>query len=227
MSASATLIGRSSSQRLPLAALRRRRGPAESAAVGLSRLGTRGLVWVALSPLVAMAAGRRVLPTAAVAAAATWSADLLALGLREIVGRPRPCNRFSRTSVPCPTTPSFPSDHAAMAAAGSAILCRLEPRATPLLLPLAAGIACSRVRLGVHHATDVAAGAALGAGCALGVDALSRKLVPRKGGSAEGNELSELTKEQLYRRAQEADLPGRSQMSKGELVEALDAADAT
>lgn len=167
------------------------------------------------------------MPTAAVAAAATWSADLLALGVRELVGRPRPCNRFSRTSVPCPATPSFPSDHAAMAAAGSAILCRLEPRATPLLLPLAAGIAGSRVRLGVHHATDVAAGAALGAACALGVDVVSRRVFPREGASAGGNELSELTKEELYRRAQEADLPGRSQMSKDELVAALETAGTT
>jgi hypothetical protein len=33
--------------------------------------------------------------------------------------------------------------------------------------------------------------------------------------------LDELTKEELYRRAQEAEVPGRSGMSKGELVDAL------
>jgi DNA end-binding protein Ku len=33
--------------------------------------------------------------------------------------------------------------------------------------------------------------------------------------------LDELTKEELYRRAQDADIPGRSEMSKDELVRAL------
>jgi hypothetical protein len=33
--------------------------------------------------------------------------------------------------------------------------------------------------------------------------------------------LDELTKEELYRRAQDADIPGRSEMSKDELLRAL------
>jgi hypothetical protein len=36
-----------------------------------------------------------------------------------------------------------------------------------------------------------------------------------------GVELEELHKDELYRRAQEADIPGRSQMTKQELIEAL------
>jgi membrane-associated phospholipid phosphatase len=68
--------------------------------------------------------------------------------------------------VPCPATPSFPSDHAATAAAGAAILSSLEPRAAPLLLPFASAVAYSRVRLRLHHASDVIAGAVLGAACA-------------------------------------------------------------
>ena len=36
--------------------------------------------------------------------------------------------------------------------------------------------------------------------------------------------LEDMTKDQLYERAQEADIPGRSEMTKGELIEALRAA---
>jgi undecaprenyl-diphosphatase len=68
--------------------------------------------------------------------------------------------------VPCPATPSFPSDHAATAAAGATILSSLEPRVAPLLLPFAGAVGYSRVRLRLHHPSDVIAGALLGAACA-------------------------------------------------------------
>ena len=48
--------------------------------------------------------------------------------------------------------------------------------------------------------------------------AASGKKRPAKGG---GDELGELSREELYERAQKADVPGRSSMSKDELVEAL------
>ena len=43
------------------------------------------------------------------------------------------------------------------------------------------------------------------------------------GGSAAAGDLAELSRGELYERAQEAGVPGRSSMSKDELVEALDA----
>jgi DNA end-binding protein Ku len=43
----------------------------------------------------------------------------------------------------------------------------------------------------------------------------------RGGGSDDGTPLEELTKEELYERAQAADIPGRSHMSKDELIAAL------
>jgi undecaprenyl-diphosphatase len=135
-------------------------------AIELSRLGTRGLVWIAVAPIVARFGRRRWLPTIAATAAATSAADSLALGARELFGRKRPCSRLSRRPVPCPATPSFPSDHAATAAAGATILSSLEPRVAPLLLPFAGAVAYSRVRLRLHHPSDVIAGAVLGAACA-------------------------------------------------------------
>ena len=39
---------------------------------------------------------------------------------------------------------------------------------------------------------------------------------------ARDGELADLSREELYERAQEEDVPGRSSMSKGELIDALD-----
>jgi DNA end-binding protein Ku len=55
--------------------------------------------------------------------------------------------------------------------------------------------------------------------------ALERSLQQVKGGgngaSADGGELQELSREELYERAQEADVAGRSSMCKKQLVDAL------
>ena len=187
MNPAAAIVRRLLPHLSPLAKLGQRPSGSERAAVGLSRLGTRGLVWVAFAPVLGTLARKGAKETTATVAATTWSADLLALGLRELIGRKRPCHRFSRRPIPCPATPAFPSDHAAMAAAGSTILCRIEPRAAPLLLPLAAGVAYSRYHLGVHHASDVAAGLTLGAACAVAVDLASKRI---RGHPADGNETS-------------------------------------
>lgn len=68
-----------------------------------------------------------------------------------------------------PFTTSFPSGHTASAAAfafGAALESR---RWGAVLAPLAVSVAFSRVYTGVHYPSDVAAGAALGAGAALAV----------------------------------------------------------
>jgi DNA end-binding protein Ku len=64
----------------------------------------------------------------------------------------------------------------------------------------------------------------LGVGVAvLGAILFVRLSVPQKLRSFRDGpvELGELPKDELYRRAQEADIPGRSQMTKQELIEAL------
>jgi undecaprenyl-diphosphatase len=139
----------------------------EGAATAVSRLGTGGVIWVALAPLMKSDRASPV-RVAATTAATTWGADLLALGLRSLVGRPRPCNSRVRVSYrECPTTPSFPSDHATTAFAGASILAWHRPEAGPALALLASAIAVSRAVLGVHHTSDVLAGAALGTACAV------------------------------------------------------------
>jgi len=60
-----------------------------------------------------------------------------------------------------PRTSSFPSGHAS-AAACSATMLSADLGAATLWWVLAAGVAWSRVHVGAHHTTDVAAGAAIG-----------------------------------------------------------------
>ena len=65
-----------------------------------------------------------------------------------------------------PVSLSFPSGHAATAAAGAFALGRIWPGATVPLWLLAALIAASRIYLGAHYPTDVVAGLLAGVACA-------------------------------------------------------------
>ena len=73
-----------------------------------------------------------------------------------------------------PTSSSFPSGHAASAAAFATAVGLESPRLGLALAPLAAAVGYSRVHVGVHWTSDVAAGAALG----VGVAALTRRWWP-------------------------------------------------
>ncbi|MFG2862265.1 bifunctional phosphatase PAP2/diacylglycerol kinase family protein [Streptomyces sioyaensis] len=75
-----------------------------------------------------------------------------------------------------PVTTSFPSGHAASAAAFIAGAALESPRWAVALLPVAAFVAISRVQTGVHYPSDVLVGAALGVSAAYAV----RGLVPSR-----------------------------------------------
>lgn len=64
---------------------------------------------------------------------------------------------------------SFPSGHTLHAVCFTTVACTHVPELGPVLLPFTALVAASRVVLGLHYPTDVAAGAALGFGIAVGV----------------------------------------------------------
>jgi undecaprenyl-diphosphatase len=89
--------------------------------------------------------------------------------LKRLVARPRPCDGFGRplALVDLPDPFSFPSGHAAAATAVAATLVFAHPLFAPVVLPLAALVAASRVTLRVHHASDVVAGVLLGLAGAL------------------------------------------------------------
>ena len=130
--------------------------------VALTRLGYAGAIWILIA-LVAAVAWRRPVVLAGVAAT-VWCADLAALGIKDLVGRPRP---FVTSPEPEPLIlgvvgDSFPSGHATTAFAGAATLSRFLPGRWPVLFALAVAVAFSRVYVGVHFPADVLAGAALG-----------------------------------------------------------------
>ncbi|MTD13525.1 phosphatase PAP2 family protein [Nakamurella sp. YIM 132087] len=90
--------------------------------------------------------------------------------IKPLVGRRRPdiertvtARRIGKT----PWTSSFPSGHSASAAAFATGAALEMPAALPVLAPLAAAVAYSRVHVGVHYRSDVITGAAIGVAVAL------------------------------------------------------------
>src|SRR5438094_807374 len=63
-----------------------------------------------------------------------------------------------------PLDASFPSGHSAASFAAATALATFYPSAAPLSFTLATGVGLSRVYLGHHFPSDVAVGAATGAG---------------------------------------------------------------
>jgi undecaprenyl-diphosphatase len=89
--------------------------------------------------------------------------------LKRTVVRARPCdaNGIPLALVGVPDPFSFPSGHSAASMAVAATVAHAYPVLAPIAVPVAALVGYSRVRLRVHHRTDVVAGAALGLGGAL------------------------------------------------------------
>lgn len=148
--------------------------PLDTAFVALGAVGVAGLVWIALAVLATWR-GPRPWRNALVAAGAIWVADLASLGLKAIVGRPRPAEALPDIAplVGGTVGSSFPSGHAATSAAGALVISALLPRVAPLLWALATAIAASRVYVGVHYPSDILGGLLIGA--AAGV--LARRLL--------------------------------------------------
>ncbi|HXO86922.1 MAG TPA: phosphatase PAP2 family protein [Gemmatimonadales bacterium] len=118
--------------------------------------------------LLLIAAGEQLLGLAALFALTT--SHLAVQLLKRVVARPRPCDANGRllALIDLPDPYSFPSGHAAAACAVTGTIAIAHPLLAPILLPIAALIAASRVTLRVHHVGDVVAGVLLGLAGAVG-----------------------------------------------------------
>ncbi|MFS8200816.1 phosphatase PAP2 family protein [Streptomyces sp. CWNU-52B] len=128
-----------------------------TAARALSLAGEHGALWLAAG-LAGAAVDRERRGAWLRGTALTAGAHLASMGVKRLVRRPRPGH-----VVPLVRTAgrhSFPSSHATSAAAAAVAFGVLG---APVVPPLAVAMCLSRLVVGVHYPSDVAAGAALGA----------------------------------------------------------------
>lgn len=81
---------------------------------------------------------------------------------------------------------AFPSSHVSVAVAQTLVALRLQPRVGVLLAAVTPLLAAGAVYGGFHYATDVVAGALVGAAAAAVAPALHRLVIRRTGGAARG-----------------------------------------
>ncbi|MFI1364030.1 bifunctional phosphatase PAP2/diacylglycerol kinase family protein [Streptomyces griseochromogenes] len=150
----------------------------------LSRGANHGVLWFAAAAAIAASRTPRARRAAArgVASLSLASLTINTLGKRSVrrarpVLDPVPLVRQLKRQ---PITTSFPSGHAASAAAFATGVGLESPAWGAVVAPVAFSVAMSRVYTGVHFPSDVLAGAALGAGAAFAV----RALVPTRAQAA-------------------------------------------
>jgi undecaprenyl-diphosphatase len=124
-----------------------------------SSLGEYGSLWLAIGVLGLILDRERGARWAR-AAVAVGFAHACSSAVKAVIRRERPAVEDLPHLMATPTGLSFPSSHSASSFAAARAYGDLLP--SPPLYALATLMALSRVHLGVHYPSDVAAGAALG-----------------------------------------------------------------
>ena len=134
-------------------------GPALTGARALSTFGEHGLGWLAFGVGGALV-DRRRRPEWLRAAAGVGCCYLLSFSIKWAIGRRRPAVEDLPHLMRTPTGLSFPSSHSTSSFAAAQAFGALLP--SPPLYAGACAMAFSRMYLGVHYPSDIAAGVALG-----------------------------------------------------------------
>ena len=124
-----------------------------------SRLGEHAAVWIVLG-LVGLAVDRPRRRRWARALASVVGTYLLNTAIKGVFRRARPAFDDLPALIATPTALSFPSAHASSSFAAARAYSAMLPAAP--LYATAAAMGLSRVYLGVHYPSDIAAGALLG-----------------------------------------------------------------
>ncbi|WP_212754722.1 phosphatase PAP2 family protein [Nakamurella aerolata] len=153
--------------------------PVDRGLRALTTSANHGLLWFGVAGALA-ATGKRGRRAALRGITSLAEASLLSnTVIKPLVGRRRPAadrvNRLRQIGKQ-PWTSSFPSGHAASAAAFATGAAVEWPATAAVLAPLAGAVSYSRVHVGVHYPSDVVTGAAIGAGIAV----LGAKIWPAK-----------------------------------------------
>ena len=143
----------------------------------LSNSANRSVLWLAIAALIAILGGRRGRHAAIRGVLSIAITSILVnLPLKYLARRDRPPMRRGDRPLPVslPGSFSFPSGHSASAFAFATGVALEEPRLLVPILPLAAGVAFSRVHLRVHYPLDVLAGVTIGTAMGLASEPVMR-----------------------------------------------------
>ncbi|MBK6855402.1 MAG: phosphatase PAP2 family protein [Microthrixaceae bacterium] len=129
-----------------------------------SELGDFSLIWHFIGAAQGLRSDRDADATIRLAAVLLVESVVVNQGIKRLVKRPRPQTTEPRPHhLRQPLTSSFPSGHASSAFTAAGVLSHHDPALKPLYYAVAAVVATSRVHVKIHHASDVIAGAVLGA----------------------------------------------------------------
>lgn len=144
--------------------------PVDSGLKVLTTAANHSLLWFAIAALLASRRGqtrRAALRGVVAIGGASLVTNAVA---KPLLPRRRPAADALpnfRTVPNPPRSSSFPSGHAASAAAFATAVAMESPTAGAVIAPVAAAVAYSRIHTGVHWTSDVVGGAVLGAGLAV------------------------------------------------------------